>query len=131
MAKTRLTRRHVDNMRAETARLSSYTLKRLEMSVIGKEATEQCECGIEHLVFEAPTIKLDASQVKAATFLIDKVFPSIKDEDLEQAVDEFRSDDAIDSIVNVLRNDTTGQINAKLKEHGLEVRPILKVVKSA
>jgi len=84
----RLTRRQIDKLRAESMRWASYMMARLRMSVLGKPATEQCECGREHDLFPNQPIKLTSPQVNAVKLDIEKIYPGLTDEDLETATGE-------------------------------------------
>jgi len=84
----KLTRRQIDKLRAESMGQASNMLNRLRMSVLGKPAIGTCECGKEYELFPNQPIKLTSPQVNAAKLDIEKVYPSITDEDLASATGE-------------------------------------------
>ena len=87
--KPALTRRQVNNLRAESMRWASYMLARLRMSVLGEPAMTPCPgCGREYELFpHQPEVRLSGPQVLAAKYEIDKVYPSLAADDLDSATE--------------------------------------------
>jgi len=89
----KITIRQVDNLRAESMRQASYLMSRLRMSVLGKPTIKKCDCGKEYELFPDQPTKLDTTQVNAAKFEIDKIYPGIKEEDFKQVIGEPMTDE--------------------------------------
>jgi len=86
--KPKITRRQVDNLRAESMRQASYLMNRLRMSVLGEPVIEKCKCGEEYEQFPNQPTKLDTAQINAIKFDVDKIYPGIVEEELDKVTDE-------------------------------------------
>ncbi len=86
--KPKITRRQVDNLRAESMRQASYLMNRLRMSILGEPAIEKCKCGEEYEQFPNQPTKLDTAQINAIKFDVDKIYPGIVEEELDKVTDE-------------------------------------------
>ena len=91
-AEPKITRRQVDNLRAESMRQASYLMSRVRMSVLGKPAIKKCDCGNEYELFPNQPTKLDTAQVNAAKFEIDKIYPGINEEELDKVTGEVMTE---------------------------------------
>ncbi len=87
----KITRRQVDNLRAESMRNAAFQLKRLRMSTLGKPAIEKCECGKEYEVFPNQPTQLTTAQINAIKFDVDKIYPGLVSEELDKATHEPKS----------------------------------------
>jgi len=93
--KPKITRRQVDNLRAESMRQASYLMNRLRMSILGEPAIEKCKCGEEYEQFPNQPTKLDTAQINAIKFDVDKIYPGIVEEELDKVTQEHPSIDEI------------------------------------
>ena len=91
----KITRRQVNNLRAESMRQASFLMNRLRMSILGKPAIEKCECGKEYELFPNQPIKLDTAQANLLKFDIDKIYPGIVEEELDKVTQETPTIDEI------------------------------------
>ena len=91
----KITRRQVDNLRAESMRQASYLMNRLRMSVLGEPAIEKCKCGKEYEQFPNQPTKLDTAQINAIKFDVDKIYPGIVEEELDNVTLERPTIDEI------------------------------------
>ena len=87
----KITRRQVNNLRANSMRSAEAMLNRLRMHVLGKPAIEKCACGKEYEQFPNQPIKLDTAQVNAIKFDVDKIYPGIVEEELDKVTSEAPS----------------------------------------
>ena len=87
----KITRRQVNNLRAESMRQASYLMSRLRMSILGKPAIEKCKCGLDYELFPNQPTKLDTAQINAIKFDIDKIYPGIVEEELDKVTSEAPS----------------------------------------
>jgi len=86
--KPKITRRQVDNLRAESMRQASYLMNRLRMSVLGEPAIEKCKCGKEYEQFPNQPTDLTTAQINAIKFDVDKIYPGIVEEELDKVTHE-------------------------------------------
>ena len=87
-AEPKITRRQVNNLRANSMRSAEAMLNRLRMHVLGKPTIEKCECGKEYELFPNQPTKLDTAQVNAIKFDVDKIYPGIVEEQLDKVTGE-------------------------------------------
>jgi len=102
--KPKITRRQVDNLRAESMRQASYLMNRLRMSVLGEPAIEKCKCGEEYELFPNQPTKLDTSQINAIKFDVDKIYPGIVEEELDK-VTEVKTTEQIRTSIDAILAD--------------------------
>ena len=91
-AEPKITRRQVNNLRAESMRYATTLMSRLRMSILGKPAIEKCECGKEYELFPNQPIKLDTAQANLLKFDIDKIYPGIVEEELDKVTGEVMTE---------------------------------------
>ena len=87
----KITRRQVDNLRADSMRRADALMSRLAMSVTGKPVIEKCDCGKEYKLFPNQPTKLDTAQINAIKFDVDKIYPGIVEQELKDVTDEGMS----------------------------------------
>ena len=103
--KPKITRRQVDNLRAESMRQASYLMNRLRMSVLGEPAIEKCKCGEEYEQFPNQPTKLDTAQINAIKFDVDKIYPGIVEEELDKVTDEIKSTEQMRTSIDAILAD--------------------------
>ena len=127
----RLTRRQVDNLRAESMRYASYQLARLRMSTLGKPAKETCECGKEYELFPNQPTELSNAQIVAIKFDVGQVYPGIESEDLDKVIEEYDPVAAMDNMAQACKRMDKGQLG-ELEARGVRMiildKPVLKAV---
>ena len=84
----KITRRQVNNLRADSMRQAVNLMDRLRMSVLGKPTIKKCKCGAEYELFPNQPTKLDTTQINAIKFDVDKIYPGIVEEELDKATGE-------------------------------------------
>ncbi len=103
----KITKRQVNNLRANCMRSATQQLDRLKMSVIGEAAIITCDCGKEHETFPNQPTKLDANQINAVKFQINKIFPDLSPDDLATATGETLNAEEIAKGIQALCLDPT------------------------
>jgi hypothetical protein len=126
----KITRRQVDNLRAESMRYASYLMSRLRMSVLGKPAIETCKCGEEYELFPNQPTKLDTAQVNAIKFDVDKIYPGIVEEELDKVTHEVKSvneqlQDAADAFMDKSNERTIEMFTEQQREAAERIRGLL------
>ncbi len=91
----KITRRQVNNLRADSMRQAVNLMDRLRMSVLGKPTIKKCECGNEYELFPNQPTKLDTAQINAIKFDVDKIYPGIVEEELDKATGETISNEEL------------------------------------
>lgn len=120
----KITRRQVNNLRAESMRYATTLMSRLRMSILGKPAIEKCECGKEYELFPNQPTKLDTAQSNLLKFDIDKIYPGIVEEELDKVVsDAMTEEESAEYIIGIItdsdavalavRHDTDAGIKAR------------------
>ena len=115
----KLTRRHIDNLRSESMRYAAILLARLRMSVIGKPAIGECECGAEYEVFPDQPKSLSVDQVNAAKYEVSKIYPDLKDEDIDKVVDKKSPEEMWDDQAKQMKGDMKHIYTKELAKRGI------------
>ena len=103
----KITRRQVNNLRAESMRYATTLMSRLRMSILGKPAIERCECGKEYELFPNQPTKLDTAQANLLKFDIDKIYPGIVEEELDKVTgEEASTEEVMQEIAKQIMEDT-------------------------
>ena len=84
----KITRRQVNNLRADSMRQAVSLMDRLRMSILGKPTIKKCKCGNEYELFPDQPTKLDTAQINAIKFDVDKIYPGIIEEELDKVTHE-------------------------------------------
>jgi len=113
--KPKITRRQVDNLRAESMRQASYLMNRLRMSVLGEPAIEKCKCGEEYEQFPNQPTKLDTAQINAIKFDVDKIYPGIVEEELDKVTDETKSTEEMRTSIDAILADPSTYVLASVE----------------